>query len=199
MSPLIETIKCDNGILFNMEFHQARFENALREYFKTSAKINLFDCIEIPEFAKTGLFRCRVTYTKKIEKVEFILHQYREIKSLKLVEDNYIDYSYKYANRENLSVLFEKKGTCDDILIVKNDFITDCSAANPVFFDGKKWWTPNTPLLAGTKRAQLLNEKRIFECRITIKDLIKYQMTGLINAMQDLENMPVLSSQNIKT
>lgn len=199
MSPLIETIKCDNGILFNMEFHQVRFEKAQHDYFKIKPELNLFDCIEIPGFAKTGLFRCRVTYTEKIEKVEFFPHQYREIKSLKLVENNYIDYTYKYANRESLSVLFEKKGTCDDILIVKNDFITDSSAANPVFFDGEKWWTPNTPLLAGTKRAQLLNEKRIFECRITIKDLINYQKAGLINAMQDLENMPVLSSQNIKT
>lgn len=198
MYPLIETIKCDNGILFNKEFHHARFENAQKEYFKIHSGVNLFECIEIPEFAKTGLYRCRVTYTAKIENIEFFQHQYREIKSLKLVEDNFVDYGYKYANRENLLVLFEKKGICDDILIVKNGFITDSFTANTVFFDGEKWWTPNTPLLPGTMRARLLDEKRIFECRITPENLGKYQKTGLINAMQDLENMPVITCRNIK-
>ena len=197
MYPLIETIKCDNGIFFNKEFHQLRFEKAQTEYFRIQPEINLFECIEIPEFAKTGLFRCRVTYTNKIENIEFFPHQYREIRRLKLVEDNFIDYGFKFANRENLSVLFEKKGTCDDILIVKNGFITDSFTANPVFFDGQKWWTPDTPLLPGTMRARLLNEKRIFECRITPEDLRKYEKAGLINAMQDMENMPVIPSQNI--
>jgi 4-amino-4-deoxychorismate lyase len=198
MYPLIETIKCDNGILFNKEFHKARFEKAQKEYFNIQPKINLFELIEIPDFAKSGLFRCRVTYTWTIEKIEFFPHQFREIKSLKLVEDNFIDYGYKFANREKLTTLFDKKGSCDDILIVKNSSITDSFTANPVFFDGKKWWTPDTPLLPGTMRARLLNEKRIFECRITPENLNKYEKAGLINAMQDLENMPVILSQNIR-
>lgn len=197
MYPLIETIKCDNGILFNMDFHQARFEKALREYFFVSKEIKLFDCIEVPESAKQGLFRCRVTYSAQIEKVEFLPHQYRQIKSLKLLEDNYIDYRYKYANRENLNRLFEQRGGCDDILIVQNGRITDSYVANPVFFDGKKWWTPDTPLLPGTQRAKLLEEKKIFECRITPEDIAKYEKTGLLNAMQDLENMPVIFTSDI--
>ena len=198
MYPLIETIKCDNGILFNREFHQARFENAQKEYFKIHPEINLFKCIEIPDFARTGLFRCRVTYTEKIEKIEFFPHQFREIKSLKLVEDNSIDYRFKYAGREKLTQLYEKKGICDDILIIKNGCITDTFTANTVFFDGEKWWTPDTPLLPGTKRARLLNEKKIFECKITLRDISKYEKAGLINAMQDLENMPVIIAQNIR-
>jgi len=198
MYPLIETIKCDNGVLFNMEFHQARFEHAFRKYFKTSPKINLFNCIEIPETAKTGLFRCRVIYSETIEKIEFFPHHYRQIKSLKLVEDNLIDYRFKYANREKLNLLFDKRGECDNILIIKNGLITDSLTANLVFFDGIKWWTPANPLLYGTKRAQLLEENKIFECRIKPEDIVKYEKAGLINAMQDIENMPVIRTSDIK-
>ncbi len=197
MFQLFETIKCDNGILFNMEIHQARFDNAFREYFKTSPKINLLECIEIPEFAKVGLFRCRVTYSQQIEKIEFFPHQYRKIKSLKLVDDNSIDYRFKYANRERLQQLSDKRGDCDDILIVQNGCITDSFAANPVFFDGEKWWTPDTPLLPGTQRAKFLAEHKIFECRITPEDIGKYEKAGLINAMQDLDDMPVICTQDI--
>jgi len=180
-----------------MEFHQARFEKAFKEYFKMSTKINLFECIEIPEFAKNGLFRCRVTYSEQIEKIEFIPHQYREIKSLKLVEDNEIDYRFKYAGREKLLQLYEKRGDCDDIIIVKNKCVTDSFAANLVFFDGKKWWTPDTPLLAGTQRKKLLTEGKIFECKITTSDISKYSKVGLINALNDFDEMPVIDIANI--
>lgn len=141
MCQLFETIKCSDGKLFNMEFHQARFEKACSEYFGIVTQINLFENIKIPEFAKKGLFRCRVIYSKQIEKIEFIPYQFREIKSLKLVGNNEIDYPFKTVDREKLNVLFEKRGNCDDIIIVKNGCISDSTYANIVFFDGQKWLT----------------------------------------------------------
>jgi len=180
-----------------MEFHQARLEKACVEYFGISAEIKLTERIEIPDFAKTGLFRCRVTYSTQIDKIEFIPHQYREIKSLKLLEDNEIDYHFKYAERERLQQLFGNRGDCDDIIIVKNECVTDSFAANLVFFDGIKWWTPDTPLLAGTQRKKLLTEGQIFECRITTSDISKYSKVGLINALNDLDEMPLISVEKI--
>jgi len=197
MCLLFETIKCTDGKLFNIKFHQARFEKAQKEYFGISPQIKLSEEIEIPEFAKKGLFRCRVTYSRQIEKIEFIPHQYREIKSLKLVEDDQIDYSFKYADRERLQKLFEKRGGCDDIIIIKNRFVTDSFAANLIFFDGEKWVTPDTPLLHGTQRTKLLEEKKIFVCSLTLDDIKKYEKIGLINAMQNLENMQIIHSQDI--
>jgi 4-amino-4-deoxychorismate lyase len=197
MSQLFETIKCSEGKLFNMEFHQARFEKACREFFGFSTHINLIDSIEIPDFAKSKLFRCRVTYSKQIEKIEFIPHQYRETKSLKLVEDNEIDYRFKFADRERLNLLFEKRGTCDDIIIVKNGLITDSSYANIIFFDGVKWWTPDSPLLEGTQRAKLLRENKISACRITYKDISKFTKAGLINALNNMKEMPEIEIENI--
>lgn len=197
MSPLLETIKCKDGKLFNLDFHQARFENTQKEYVGILPKTKLFDTIEIPEFAKTGLFRCRVTFSKQIDKIEFIPHNYREILSLKLVEDNNIDYRYKYANREKLQRLFDLRGNCDDIIIVKNGFITDSFVANLVLFDGKNWFTPDTPLLPGTQRAKLLKEEKIFESRINIDNLRKFEKVGLINALNNLEEMPKIEIRHV--
>lgn len=195
---LIETIKCENGRLCNLEFHQRRFSLAQKEYFGIDAPILLKNILQVPENCNAGLFKCRVLYSGKIEKIEFLPHNYRSVQSLKLVEDNEIDYHLKYADRERLSYLFEQRGDCDDILIVKNGCITDSYTANPVFWDGQHWWTPNTPLLPGTQRARLLEEEKIKACRITPADLQKYTKAGLINAMQDLENMPVIDVISIK-
>ncbi len=197
MSQLFETIKCCDGKLFNMEFHQARFEKSCREFFGFSTPVKLIERIEIPDFAKTGLFRCRVTYSKKIEKIEFIPHQYREIKSLKLIEDNEIDYRFKFDNRERLNRLFEQRGACDDIIIVKNGLITDSSYANIIFFDGIRWWTSDSPLLPGTQRAKLLSENKISVCRITHEDIAKYKKAGLINALNNMKEMPEIEIKNI--
>lgn len=197
MYPLLETIKCKDGKLFNMEFHQSRFENAQKECFGILPKIKLVGEIAVPEFAKNGLFLCRVTYSKQIDSIEFLPYQYRKINSLKLVEDNEIDYHLKFKDREKLNQLFEKRGTCDNIIIVKNGFITDSFYANIIFFDGEKWVTPDTPLLYGTQRARLLSEGKIFERRITPDNLWEYSTAGLINAMLCFETMPLISTQYI--
>jgi 4-amino-4-deoxychorismate lyase len=198
MSQLLETIKCLDGKLFNIEFHQARFENALKEYFGISTKTMLSKEISIPQFAINGFFRCRVTYSKQIDLVEFFPYQYRKIKSLKLVEDNDIDYHFKFKNREGLNQLFDLRGNCDDIIIVKNGFLTDSFVSNLIFFDGGKWWTPNTPLLPGTQRAKLLQEKKIFERRTTKNDIPKYERVGLINALNDFDEMQIVPIENIQ-
>lgn len=194
---LLETIKCLDGKLSNIEEHNERFNRSRRRCFNAGKEIHLQDVIEIPGSAKNGLFRCRITYSEKIEKIEFIPHHYREIKTLKLVEGNHIEYGFKFAYRKALDNLFEQRGDCDDILIVKSGLITDSYTANTVFFDGAKWWTPNTPLLAGTQRSRLLGEKKIFECTISPEDILKYTLVGLINAMWDLEELKPIPVANI--
>ncbi|QGY45506.1 hypothetical protein GM418_18065 [Maribellus comscasis] len=198
MSPLFETIKCKDGKSFHLKWHNARMNSARKEAFQTSEEINLSDHIKIPEHCKAGLFRCRVTYSEQIEKIEFLPHRYRKIESLKLIEDNEIDYHLKYANRSALQELFERRKDCDDILIVSKGYITDSFTANVIFFDGKKWWTPDAPLLKGTQRERLLYKRKIEVCKISPEDLNRYTKAGLINALQDFENMPVIKKENIK-
>ena len=198
MSQLFETIKCVDGKLHNLEFHQERFNRSRKNYFGSDDLILIEESISIPDEFKKGVFRCRITYTKKIEKVEFIPYQFRKVDSLKLVYDDSVDYRFKYTDREHITRLYEKREQCDDILIVKNNCITDSSTANPIFFDGTNWFTPDTVLLRGTQRSRLLREGKIAERRITLDDLNKFSKIGLINALQPMENMPVIDIRKVK-
>lgn len=194
---LFETIKCLDGQLSNLQWHNIRFNHARKAYFGLHTNMNLANFVKVPSSSKKGLFRCRVTYSKAIDTVEYIPHKYRTVNRIKLVEENEIDYQFKYADRQKLNWLFEQRGNCDDILIVKNGCITDSSYANTVFFDGEMWWTPDTPLLPGTQRARLIAEHKISTRRITPENLSNYKIMGLINAMWDLNNMPIIKIDDI--
>jgi 4-amino-4-deoxychorismate lyase len=198
MCLLLETIKIVNGKPQNLDYHQARFENTQKSLLGLKNFESLSKTIKVPEFAQNGLFRCRVIYSKSIEKIEFLSYNFRQIKTLRLIESNGTDYSFKYADRTELENLFAQKGDCDDIFIVKNGLITDSFAANLVFYDGEKWWTPDSPLLKGTKREKLLAEKIISACKIEVSDLNKYSSIGLINAMIEFDTMPVIPIENIR-
>lgn len=197
MSRLVETIKCKDGLLMNLRHHEARLNCSRRELFGRKDDISLPESIIVPAEYQTGLYRCRVIYSEDIERIEFHLHQYRTVTSLQLMQCDEIYYPFKFTDRRLLEELFNKRGNCDDILIVRKGVITDSYTANVVFFDGHTWWTPDSPLLPGTQRARLIEEKKISVCRITPGDIGKYMQVGLINAMQNLEDMPVIPVSRI--
>ena len=58
----------------------------------------------------------------------------RMVSSLRPVASDTIDYSYKSTNREELNDLFARRGKADDILIVKDGYLTDtCLTAQDRF------------------------------------------------------------------
>jgi 4-amino-4-deoxychorismate lyase len=196
MSQLLETIKLENGRLVNLKYHNARFNKARKELFSLPEE-DLAELVQIPATCLTGVFRCRIVYQHVIEKVEFIPDQPREIHSLKVVENNTIEYPYKYANRNTLQELYCQRGDADEVIIIKNGLVTDCSIGNLVFFDGKKWLTPDQPLLHGTQRENLLEQGKISEARISEKSLSKFSLAGIINTFYSLENMPCIKKEQI--
>ncbi|MFV0377250.1 MAG: aminotransferase class IV family protein [Mangrovibacterium sp.] len=197
MCQLLETIKLENGQLFNLSHHNRRLNAARQELFQGCPPINLSAYIQVPENCRKGLFRCRVLYSLQIESVEFFAQLPRTFLSLKLVEHNSIDYHLKYADRSQLTELLAMKGEADEIIIVKNGMLTDCSIGNLVFGDGKNWYSPATPLLAGTQRQKLLDTGLIKEKNIRPADLNNYRELGIINAFFDLGNMPRIKISNI--
>ena len=112
---------------------------------------------------------------------------YKEIKTVKLVDIGNWDYSYKYADRSFMTNLLNENKDFDEVIMVKNGFITDCTIANLAFFDGTNWFTPSMPLLKGIKRQQLLNSQEIMEREIRVEDLKNYEGVCLINAFRELE------------
>jgi 4-amino-4-deoxychorismate lyase len=197
MSRFIESIQLFHGVLLNLEFHQLRFERTRREVLGIKNHPRLAEQITVPRGLDSGRLKCRVSYEKVIELIEFEPQLERKVNTLKLVYSDSIEYGYKYADRGELELLFRRRGECDDILVVKKSCISDSFYANAVFWDGSEWITPDTPLLPGTMRAFLLNGGWIREERITPDDLNRFQKLKLINAMNDLEQAPEIPIDSI--
>jgi 4-amino-4-deoxychorismate lyase len=197
MCRLIETIKIKNREFQNIGYHNLRLNNSRIALFNQTDKIDLQKLIFIPENIGNELYKCRVVYTDKIESVEFVRYDRREIKTLKLIECNSIYYDHKYYDRSQINKLYNHKEDSDDILIIKNGLLTDTSYCNIAFYDGNYWHTPALPLLNGTKRAKLLDEEVITEKDIRAKDIAAYSKACLFNAMIDFGEM-ILEANNIR-
>jgi len=197
MCQLVESLKLRDGVIQNLEYHQSRMNRSMDELFPQASKINLEKVISIPENCASGVCKVRVLYGSSAEKIEIEPYHFRTIQSLKVVHQESVDYHLKYTNRQILQELFARRGDCDDIIIIKNSLVTDSFAANLLFYDGEKWFTPTTPLLKGTKRQLLLDQGIIFEKEIREEDIRSYQKVGLINAMIDFEEMPVIEIEKV--
>ena len=179
MSLLLETIKIEDGTVNNLSYHQARFNTSRKELFNIRDEIDLASLIQAP---KTGLYRCRIVYDKKVHTVEYIPYTPKEIKKLKIVTSN-IEYKYKYANRKELDALLAREHGFDEIIIEKEGYLTDTTIANIAFYDGDRWLTPSQALLPGTMRAKLLDERFLHPKEIKKEDLKNYSQIALMNSM----------------
>jgi 4-amino-4-deoxychorismate lyase len=197
MSQLLESLKLKDGQIQNLKFHQDRLNRTMKELFPHVQKIDLLKEISIPEHCSSGIYKIRVLYGQTIEKIEIEPYVFRIIQSLKIVQHERIDYHLKYTDRQILQNLFAQRGDCDDIIIIKNGFVTDSSAGNLLFFNGQKWETPTTPLLKGTKRQFLLDQGIISEKEIREEDIRSYLKVGIVNALIDFEEMPVVLIDDI--
>ncbi len=183
-SRFLETIKIVDGEIFNLEYHQKRYESVLESLDIKNIQ-NLGDFINPPEW---GLYRCRLVYDR--ENIEVAYHEYkkREIKSLKLIFENDIEYAQKSTDRKGIEALFKAREEGDDILVIKNLFVTDTSIANIAFQTSSgEWVTPRNPLLKGTTRARLLDEGKIKEADIKVQELRGFSKVALLNAMIDFD------------
>jgi 4-amino-4-deoxychorismate lyase len=194
MCLLVETFRIENGDIQIVEYHEERMNGARWELFGCRDWIAAETFISPP---KNGLYKCRALYKREIEKVEYVPYILNRPRSLRIVENNDIDYSYKYADKSEFKTLLSQKGNCDDILIIKHGFVTDISRANIAFFDGKNWLTPDTPLLYGTKRAYLLDCGKIQEATIKRDDIKRFKKAVIFNTMIDLEDKVEIDIDNI--
>lgn len=175
MNQFFETIYCKDGKAFNLEYHTKRVYNTIQK------DLNLESAIIPPS---DELLRCKVTYNERgMENISYYPYTKRKIQKLKIVQDDKIEYNYKYFDRTRLDKLFEKKDTCDEIIIVKNSLVTDTSIANISIYIKNQWFTPKSPLLKGTTRAKLLDEQKLIEKDITLDDLLRAKRLALSNAM----------------
>jgi 4-amino-4-deoxychorismate lyase len=198
MSLLVETLKIEDGNVLNISYHNDRMLRSLYMIYGIRTGQRLENIINVPESASKGVFKCRVIYNDKTFQVEFLPYILRPVNSLKLVHSDDICYPYKYIDRTKINKLFDQRGDCDDILIIKYGMVTDSSYANVVFrdFEGN-WVTPSSFLLPGTKRAALLQNGLISETALGYSDINNYLEVKLINSMIEFEDTPGIPVKNI--
>ncbi len=180
---LFETVKIENGKIYNLEFHQKRVENAYKNFFKSKCKLNLAEVIQ--DFPKKNLYRAKIIYNiQGLADISYYIYSKREIKNLMLIEVPNIDYSYKYLNREIFEKI-NKKFNADEFIITKNGYLTDTTISNTAFYHTQKqqWHTPDKPLLYGTTLDRHIKSKKLKPKQIHYKDLKNYSKIALLNAM----------------
>ncbi|MBL7832763.1 MAG: aminotransferase class IV [Cyclobacteriaceae bacterium] len=183
MFRLLESIRLQNGNFHRLNYHQQRMDRSVKELSGQRNAVSLMEALKKYNVPKTGLYKCRVVYSDKIESVEFIPYEIKPVNSLRIVYDQEIKYEHKYQNRDSLNALLSQRQYCDDILIVKNGFVTDSSYSNVIFYDGVNWITPAAPLLKGTMRQFLLDTAEIKAAPVAVQDIPSFKKFRLINSM----------------
>lgn len=192
---LIETIRVTDGEFNLLPLHLRRMEGACRELFGKSAPELRSSELTVPDEFSKGTVKCRVTYDTAIRSVEFERYTPRQVRSMRLVEDDTIDYHLKYADRSRLNAIRERRGEADEVLIVRDGLVTDTSYSNVVFCAGDRLLTPSRPLLNGVMRQHLLASGMVKEAGIAPYMLLPGNASGitgviLINAMLPLGTVP---------
>ena len=196
MSRFIESIKIEDQKAFLLDLHQKRV-NQTFAHFGKEGSIDLAKIFKNLEHDEDGLYKLRIVYDldKKFT-TQLIPYAIPEIENFQLVENNSYDYSFKFEDRKEFERMKTKAKT-EEIIVVKNNHITDTSYTNILFLKGKEWFTPNTYLLNGVMRQHLLHEKKIKETEITLQNIKEFSHFQLINAMNDFDDMFIYPIERI--
>jgi 4-amino-4-deoxychorismate lyase len=183
MSRFIESIRVLDGKFYNLSYHEKRMSRTLHDHYGSDSSIHLEKFLNETELPGKGLYKCRIIYDDVTREVTYTVYIARNIQKIKVVEDDEISYAYKYENRQAIDRLFDQRENCDDVLIVRHGKITDCSFSNIVLRKANTWYTPSTPLLAGTMRQSLIDKNKIELREIPLKELRSFDTFKLVNAM----------------
>jgi 4-amino-4-deoxychorismate lyase len=183
MCRFVESIQLKDGIFKRIELHQARLQKSMMNFYPNSTVIDLVELLKKVTVPTNGLFKCRVVYDSEVRLIEIVPYIRREIRSLKLVETGLESSIYKTENRSGYNAAFAQRGDCDDVLVFRNELLTDTSYCNIALYNGKEWFTPRMPLIFGVNRTELVENKMLIEKDIKIGDLKDYSQIALFNAM----------------
>lgn len=196
MSRFIESIKIEDQKAFLLDLHQKRVNQTFANFGKEGS-IDLAKIFKNLEHDEDGMYKLRIVYDldKKFT-TQLIPYAIPEIENFQLVENNSYDYSFKFEDRKEFERMKTKAKT-EEIIVVKNNHITDTSYTNILFLKGKEWFTSTTYLLNGVMRQRLLHEKKIKEIEITLQNIKEFSHFQLINAMNDFDDMFIYPIERI--
>ena len=86
MCRLVESVRVENGLVLNLEYHQRRLDAALRACVGGNARISLAETITVPPECGSGLFKCRVVFSSHVHLVEFVPYHRKPVRSFALAD-----------------------------------------------------------------------------------------------------------------
>jgi len=188
MCLLFESIKVVNREFRHLDYHQARVDRSMEHNFSHAPRVDL-SAIPVPPKLASGTHKCRVIYGNKIESIEFQPYRPKQVKRIKMVEADSLEYPYKYLDRAVFQEILNRVPDFDEVIIIRNGLLTDTSYTNLAFLSGSTWHTPANPLLPGTCRQRLIDSGKLLEAAITMSDLKEFTRISLINAILDLDDL----------
>lgn len=197
MYPLLETIRWADGRLHNLSYHNARLNRSRQRLWGSTDEWDLAQRIVLPPNLPLSVHKCRVLYGEQAVQVWFEPYEIKPLRSLQLVQADHLHYEYKYTDRTELTAL-KNLSQADDILMVREGYLTDASYANVALWDGSAWYTPERPLLEGTRRAELLELGVLQKARIKAKEVFDFQKIRIFNAMIPWEESPEIGIQYVR-
>jgi 4-amino-4-deoxychorismate lyase len=192
MYPVFESIRIMDGQAERLDYHIARMQYTASQLWSDAVDIiTLHE--QLRSFQNAGLFKCKVYYNQHNLSCSFEPYFAKQVQRLCVVQDDDLCYNFKFTNRAAFEHYENRLKQGEQIAFCKHGFLTDASYANIVLWNGHEWHTPRIPLLHGTRRKHLLDQRILHEKDITLEDVSCYQYISLINAMIPLDtiNIPI--------
>lgn len=172
-------------------------DSSRKVLFPKSPVLKLEKILEDIELPSRGVFKLRIEYGEQLEGSELVPYTVRPVNCIRIVDADDLRYGKKFSHRADIRRHLERKGNCDDILLVQRGHVTDTSYANVALFDGSNWYTPAWPLLRGTRREKLIENGTLKASVIRERDLHNFQTLRLVNAMLPWGTGPELAMDKV--
>lgn len=198
MSLLLETIRIHEGQPDNLSCHEDRITYTQFSLDGHRALPALTEILETFPPPASGLYKARLIYNRDLFKVEYQAYEINKISHIRLYQTQRLYYPFKFANRQVFERITRDVPPETAVLIAVGKRITDTTYANIALLKEGEWYTPEHPLLKGTRRCKLLKEGIIHPAEIRTEDLGQYEQIRLFNAMIPWHKAPALPIESIR-
>jgi 4-amino-4-deoxychorismate lyase len=195
MFHLVESIRIKDGKVYNLKYHLRRINRAKRELYNILTPTDLSRVLKKVNTGSKGIFKCRVIYNQEETWTEIKKYKSPLISSAKLIFNNSVEYKHKYIARRELEILYNSRDGADEIIIVKNGFITDAYYFNIILLIDGEFLTPQYPLLNGVMRQFLIDRGKIKVAKLSVNSLKVAEKIFFINALNPLGKIVLLPNQ----
>ncbi|MBN1648840.1 MAG: aminotransferase class IV [Spirochaetales bacterium] len=184
MCRFVEAVCIDQNIASNLEYHQDRIDRTFSHFFPGEKPFSIRGMV--PAVPDTNKYKWRVFYDRNKVRTDFHPYTMRVLTHIQ-VEEIAFDYEYKFEDRTNIDAARGRFAEDCCLLFSKKGFLTDSFFSNIALLQDGVWYTPDKPLLCGTRRSFLLDRGRLVKKQIAVDSLYEYEKLSLINALIDLE------------